>query len=34
MQLTQMLLCWARSRWDAARAHQEGMTTETVVGVS
>jgi hypothetical protein len=28
------LLDWARLRWDAARADQRGMTTETVVGVS
>jgi hypothetical protein len=30
MQLMQVLLCWARSRWDTARA-EEGMTTETVI---
>jgi hypothetical protein len=31
MQLIQVLLGWARWRWDAARADQEGMTTETVI---
>jgi hypothetical protein len=34
MQLVQMLVDWARCRWDATRADQEGMTTETVVRVS
>jgi hypothetical protein len=31
MQLVQVLLDWARLRWDAARADQKGMTTETVI---
>jgi hypothetical protein len=30
----QMLMDWAQLRWDAARADQRGMTTETVVHVS
>jgi hypothetical protein len=32
--MVQVLLLWARSRWEAARCDQNGMTTETVVGVS
>jgi hypothetical protein len=31
MQLVLVLLDWARFRWDAARADQKGMTTETVI---
>jgi hypothetical protein len=31
MQLVQVLLLWARSRWEAARCDQNGMTTETVI---
>jgi hypothetical protein len=31
MQLVQVLLEWARARWDAARADHAGMTTETVI---
>jgi hypothetical protein len=31
MQLLQVLLEWARVRWETARADQAGMTTETVI---
>ncbi len=31
MQSLQVLLCWARARWDAATSDQRGMTTETVI---
>ncbi len=31
LQLLQPMLCWVRSRWEANREDERGMTTETVI---
>ena len=34
LQLLQPVLWWVRSRWEASRDIEQGMTTETIVQVS